>query len=120
MREQPVRAREYSILPCLLPRDSSWWEYVQAEVYQNKPFMSNAWKENSISYHNSNSCSTSESTSKYDEVLKCVALSIEAIASSGSKLIKNTDSSILILVQSIWVIIVIRESWSQEDCIDKW
>jgi hypothetical protein len=74
---------------------------LKSEVYQNKPFTSNAWKENNISYHNSNSCLTSESTSKYDEVVKSVELSIEAIASTCFKLIKNTDFGILVLVQSI-------------------
>jgi hypothetical protein len=47
-------------------------------------------------------------------------LSIEAIASTCFKLIKNTDFGILVLVQSIWVIIVIRKRLSQEDWIDKW
>lgn len=107
-------------LPYLLPCDSYCRGYLKAEVYQNKPFTSNAWKENSISYHNSSSCSTSESTPEYDEVLKSVVLSIEAITSSCLKLIKNTDSGVLVLVQSTWVIIVIRESLSQEDWIDKW
>lgn len=107
-------------LPCLLSCDSYCWEYLKAEVYQNKPVKPNAWMENNMSYHNSNSCSTSESTPKYDKVLKSVALSTEAIASSCLKLIKNTDSGILVLVQSTWVIIVIRECLSQEDHIDKW
>lgn len=74
---------------------------MKAEVYQNEPFTSNAWNENNVSYHTSNSCSTSESTSKYDEVLKSVELSIETSAHSGFKLIKNTDFSVLAFVQRI-------------------
>lgn len=73
-------------LPYLLPHDSYRWEYSKAKVYQNKPLTLTAWKENNVSYHKSNSCSTSESASKYDEVLKSVELSIEAIASSYFKL----------------------------------
>lgn len=107
-------------LPYLLPHDSDWWEYLKAEVYQNKPFTSNTQKENNVSYHSSHVCSTSESSSKYDEVFTSVALSIETRAHSGFKLINNTDFSVLAFGQSIWVIVVIRESLSQEDCIDKW
>lgn len=99
-------------LPCLLSCDSYCWEYLKTEVYQNKPVKLNAWMENNISYHNSNSCSASESTPKHDKVLKSVALSTEAIPSSCLKLIKNTDSGVLVLVQSTWVIIVIRVSES--------
>lgn len=42
-----------------------------------------------------------QSTSKYDEVLKRVELSIEAIASSCFKLIKNMGFGVLVLVPSI-------------------
>lgn len=69
---------------------------MNAEGYQDKPFTSNAWKENNVSYHNSNSCLTSENTSKYDEVLKPVESSIEALVVSGFKLIKK------ILIAASW------------------
>ena len=72
----------------------------QAGVYQNKPFALNAWKENNVSYHNSNSCSTSESPPNHDELWKRAELSIEAIASSCLKLIKSTDFGDPILVHS--------------------
>lgn len=119
--ERTARKSQWILhLPYLLPCDSYWWEDMKAEGYQNKPFMSNAWKENNISHHNNNCCSTSESTSKYDEVLRRVKLSIGAIAGSGFQSIKNPDFSVLVFLPSIWVIIVIRKSLSQEDYIDKW